>query len=222
MTGRVVIENAKAPLTDRERRARMHVYAEPVTAELGMPGAVVELQGEGQADFAIRGLLAGEYYFMAETGGVVKSVQWNGRDYSDEPFDASAGHDFTDVVVIVTTERVGIAGTVRDALGVPVSAAAVICFPSDPSLWDRYGLFPRRLGSVLADDAGAFMTRKLGSGIGGLPAGDYSLVAVDEAYATAWQNRAFLAAASRVATRVRVGWGETARVNLRLQEIKVP
>jgi hypothetical protein len=222
LSGRVVFNDPQRLLTERQRSGRVDVYLEPVMEELGMPGAAAELRGASEAVFAIRGLLGGEYYLVASSPGIVQSIQWNGQDYTDRPFDASMQGEFSNVTVTITSERVQIEGTVHSRDGAPAADAAVICFPADAALWDSFGLFPRRLGSVLTDDAGQFSIRKLGSGFGGLPAGDYLLVAVDGTRQDAWIDRAFLKASSRFATRIRADWGTTTTVNLRLQEVTTP
>jgi hypothetical protein len=181
-----------------------------------------ELGGASEAVFAIRGLLGGEYYLVASSPGIVQSIHWNGQDYTDRPFDASMQGEFSNVTVTITTERVQIEGTVHSRDGAPAADAAVICFPADAALWNSFGLFPRRLGSVLTDDAGQFSIRRLGNSFGGFPAGDYLLVAVDGNRRDAWTDRAFLQAASRIATRIRADWGKTATLNLRLQQVATP
>jgi hypothetical protein len=222
LSGRLVVKDPQRLLTERQRSERISVYLEPVMDDLGMPSAAVELGGGSEVPFAIRGLLGGEYYLVVSGPGVVQEIQWNGQDYTDRSFDAGMQADFSNVTVTITTERVQIDGTVYARDGTPAADAAVICFPADAMLWDSFGLFPRRLGSVLVDDAGYFSIRRLGSGFGGLPAGDYLLVAVDGRRQDEWTNRAFLRAATAIATRIRAEWGRTTTVNLRLQQVTTP
>jgi hypothetical protein len=210
-------------LTSAQKSRPLNLFAEPVNPRLGMPGAIARFGDDGTAAFTIHGLLPGRYFLIGfALPGVIKSIVWNGRDYTDQPFDTALVQDYTGVVVTVTSQRVRITGTVRDARGVPVSDAVVICFPSNPDDWERFGLVPRRLGSVHTDENGGFAFGSFGGPTGGLPAGQYSLVAVDESRADAWQDRGFLAAASRVATSVGVEWGDTPTVDLRLQETALP
>ena len=59
------------------------------------------------------GLMAGEYVLRIN-GAVVRSITWDGQDYTVSSFDASAGRDFTDVVVTVTTAASSLSGVVND------------------------------------------------------------------------------------------------------------
>jgi hypothetical protein len=139
----------------------------------------------------------------------VKSVQWQGRDCTDRPFDATSGRDIDDVVVTFTFETAAIAGFVRDVKGQILTTGAVIAFPTDRTLWSRYGFAPSRIKSAPVSTNGQFT-------ITPLPAGDYYVLAVDDAQATAWQDPAFLGAAAVRAEKATVGWGETRSVNLTL------
>jgi hypothetical protein len=53
-----------------------------------------------------------------------------------------------------------------------------------------------------------------------VPAGDYLVLAVDDESAERWKDPAFLEAASRVATRVSIAWGETKAQDLTVQEVR--
>jgi hypothetical protein len=163
--------------------------------------------------FTIEGLRPGEYLLRVISPSA-KSIAWNGKDYTFAPFDASAGQDFRDVVVTTTTQTVRIDGTVRTPAGAP-AMAAVIYFPVDRDGWHKYGLQPSRLRSTITGTSGAFSITRI-------PAGEYFLVAVDETLANAWQDPAFLDAASRVAARVDVAWGETKTQALVIQQVRVP
>ena len=57
----------------------------------------------------------------------------------------------------------------------PADAATVIVFPTDRDAWTNYGTSPRRLRNVRVDKTGAFS-------IGNLPAGEYFVAAVPEAW----------------------------------------
>jgi hypothetical protein len=135
---------------------------------------------------------------------------WKGRDHTFTPFDASAGLDAAGVVVTLTDKTQSIRGTVS---AVPADRQAiVIAYPADPERWTDFGLVPAliRTGRP-ANDATYQLT---------LPAGDFFLVAVDQAQANAWSDPAFLKAAARVATRVALGSGETRTQDLRFSEVR--
>jgi hypothetical protein len=156
--------------------------------------------------FAIDGLFGGRYLLRSSflSYGVV-SVVWDGREVRDSGFDASAGTDFTGVVVTLTDKKIEINGTVSDAR--PSGRAAVLVFPVDPARWTNY-----------AWDATAFKTARAGSNgsfqIQNLPAGDFNVIAVDASQIDEWTDPDFLKAAAPLAQRVTLKWGDKSTVNL--------
>jgi hypothetical protein len=165
--------------------------------------------------FAAVGLQPGAYLLRANVPRpwIVKSISWNGKDYTHLAFDASSGGEFADVTLTLTTRAATIAGTARDERGLPSETAAIIAFPVDAAGWTDYGLTPTRIKAVLSGQAGQF---KLTS----LPAGDYNVIAVDADQIEAWHDPAFLSRAAGAALRVRVDWGETATQDIRVRAIK--
>jgi hypothetical protein len=221
MSGRIVVEDPPAPGTmERPGAAALFLSAQPADPSLVFAPASPENLGSDA--FTIRGLPAGDHYLDAGAlGRVIKSIEWNGQDYTDRPFDTSAGHDFGGIVVTLTSRSSTLVGTVRDGGGATVPSAVVLAFPASRAHWGAAGLLrPRRFGSVATDERGAYR-------ISGpqpfrlLPAGEYFLVAVRSIPAN-WTMPDVLEAASRVATRVAVDWGETKVVDLRSQQIVAP
>ncbi len=164
--------------------------------------------------FKIDGLMPGPYVLRSlGVGGTIKSIEWEGRDYADRPFDAAGGQDIEGVVVTLTYDLARITGTVRTAAGAS-AGGAVIVFPTDPARWSSYGFTPPRIASTQAGTNGAFtVTPSL--------AGEYFVLAVDAAQSGAWRDPKFLEAAAPLATRVTVGWGETKSVDLSIVTVKV-
>ena len=198
MNGTIIVEGG----SDGRAMPAPGLAAEPAGGEaaLGRPMMLRRTSPDNAArPFRIEGLMPGEY-FLRPTGFVVKSIVWKGRDYVDQPFDASTGEDFEGIVVTVTTRGGRVTGTVHEAGGGPSADAAVIIFPVQPAGWRRYGLRPPRIRSTTTSTAGEYS-------LSSLPAGDYYLIAVPNARRNAWTDPAFLEAASRVATRVAVEWG---------------
>jgi hypothetical protein len=197
MTGRVDWNGAPPQV--------LGVIAEPArgSTSLGTPRS---WNAPGQVDtFTIDGILPGSYLLRVQAfgaQGIVKSVRWNGRDYTTTPFDVSAEQELRDVVITFTPESSALTGFVRDRAGMRAPGAAVVIFPVEREQWANYGLTPRRIKSGTAGLDGSYR-------VAGVPAGDYFVVAVDAAQVNAWQDPAFLAAAAGVATRITVAWGET-------------
>jgi len=150
----------------------------------------------GSATFTIEGLMAGEYVLRV-SGVTIESIAWDGQDYTDRPFDGSAGRDVTGVVVTVANASSSISGIVSDRNVPLTSGAAVIAFPVERERWSNYGLNPTRLKSVLTTTDGRYR-------VDGLPAGEYYLLAVPASQERAWLDPAFLAARAAQASRVRI------------------
>ena len=154
------------------------------------------------------GLAPGQYVVRVRSAEswTVKSVLANSRDVTNLFIDVS-GSDIDDVVVTMTDKAAAISGTVRGTGSTPASAAVVVVFPSDAAAWSNYGMTPNRIKSTSVSSVGGYR-------LGGLPAGDYLIVAVDESLLTAWQDPAWLKNAATNATRLSVAWGETKAVDL--------
>jgi hypothetical protein len=165
--------------------------------------------------FAIDGLQPGLYtlrFASLGNGGRLKSITMDGKDYTNRPIDASGGGDLTGIVVTVTDKAVKLGGSVRDTQGRLADHGAVIAFPVEPEQWSGYGFTPRRIVSTSVSTAGSYQHSSV-------MAGDYFLIAVNEALAAAWQDPKFLAAAALVATRVTLEWGDVKALDLTLQQV---
>jgi hypothetical protein len=116
--------------------------------------------------FEIRDLMATGSLRVEEPTGQwwIKNVRIDGREVSDVPIDFRAGTSFDNVQVVVTRRAAQVGGAVVGASG-----AVVVIFPTDPSLWTPT---TRRIAVTSPDRTGQFV-------IGGLPSGDYQVVAVD-------------------------------------------
>jgi len=151
--------------------------------------------------FTIEGLMAGDYFLRIGLGGrgkaVVESITWEGKDYSDRPFDGNVGRDIAGVVVTLTSASSSISGLVSDGNATLSSGAAVIAFPVEPERWSNYGLNPTRITSVLTTSDGRYR-------LDGLPIGEYYLLAVPMSQERAWIDPAFLARYASRAARVRI------------------
>jgi hypothetical protein len=210
LTGRLVIE--RDPAKAAPTIAIPRVSLEPANGSPALGLLRVQYGPEGaQENFTVEGLRAGAYCLRinAVGGWLIKSITWQGRDYTDQPFDAATAQEFVDVVVTVTNAAPVVTGMVRDGRGQPVANAAVIAFPTDRALWTNYGFTPTRLKSTRSSSTGEYR-------MSAVPAGDYYLVAVPAAQATAWQDPAFLEKAAGTAARISITWGGQKAQNLRI------
>jgi hypothetical protein len=216
--GRVIWENGEPkPLgfaggfaggTTPRPPASSPAYAEPAdgSASLGMPrGSYTFETGE----FEITGLKLGAYRLRIWSVPTIKSISWNGQDYTDRPFDASEGHDFDGVIVTVTDKVATFTGTVRDDRGLPVTTGQVIVFPANRQLWSGYGFRAQRLQSTGVSSGGSYTVT--------VPAGDYHVVALTDLPEEGWQVEEFLARAAQGSTPVAIDWEQTRSQNLTIR-----
>lgn len=226
MTGHFVLERDPS----REAGPAPHtvtISLDPATGEshFGMPRPRQPLAAD-ESSFTIQNVLAGRYWLRAlvqteaafsdtavitaanrlatTPGWLVKSVTWNGRNYADEPFDATQATEFTGVVVTLTDAVPELTGTVRATPELPRDRAMVIAFPVNPDRWRDAGLRPDRLKTAVVSSAGTYRFVNL-------PAGDYFVAGVDRAHMNsgAWRDPGFLIRAQRAASRVTLRWGAT-------------
>jgi hypothetical protein len=203
ISGRFVIDTTESRIALSALTPYLEVAAQPAGAEPSLR------EGRGGAvpsapvlDFVVQDVLPGDYVFrMLGEAAMTKAVTLGGRDYTGLPLTIGDRH-LSGLLVTVTSRGARIEGVVRDAHGQPAAQAAVMHFPTDPARWRRFGPQPERLRTVRADTQGRFDFVRM-------PAGDYFLLAIDDALADRWKDPAFLEAAARLATRVSVGWGET-------------
>ena len=212
MTGRIVWEDANGAAM--EARPVVSVLASPVNGDLalGQPRSVMD-PDDPPGYFYLDGLLPGQYLMSVLGGATLKSVTWNNKDCTDTGIDATGGTDIKGVVITMTLQTTVISGTIRNRKGEAAANTAAIVFPADRALWTNFGTQPARIRALTATTTGAFFVR-------GLPAGDYLIVAVDDSQVERWKDPSFFDAASRVASRISIGWGETKTQDLIVQEIR--
>jgi hypothetical protein len=156
--------------------------------------------GQGnRSTFTFEGVMAGAYVLRVGIGtsATVESIMWDGQDYAERPFDATAGRDIRDVVMTLTTASSVVTGRVTDGGPALTAGAAVMAFPVEPARWSNYGFNPTGLVSVLTTSDGRYR-------VDGLPKGDYYFLAVPESQERAWLDPAFLAAHASRASRVHI------------------
>jgi hypothetical protein len=215
ISGRLVYAGAARAADAPLARNVVSLFAEPANGDalLGLPS------GRSTPDdlrFKVDGLLHGLYVLQVQSlsaAGEVQSIEWQGRDYTDRPFDTTAGRDIEDVTITMTRVMTRLGGTVRDAKGAVAAVGRVIVFPTDRSLWTSYGLRPGRLRSAQVPTSGAFTLP--------IRAGEYFVAAIDQGGPTDWMDPQFLEAAAAGATRITVLPGETKTVDLALTTVKV-
>jgi hypothetical protein len=214
LSGRIV-SDVSTPPTAMKSRVGTTVYAEPAAGDptLGVPRTNIVLADPAQP-FTLEGLRPGEYFLRVSLseGTIVKSIAWQNRDFTYRPFDTAVGENIAEVVITVTDKVARMSGTVRDARGLPVDTGAALCFPVEREQWTRFGFRPARIISAEITNGGSYRMS--------LPAGSYYLVAVGPLELDGWKDPAFLDAASRVATRITVDWGQAVTQDIALRRIR--
>ncbi len=134
-----------------------------------------------------------------------KAAMLKGRDVSLDPLDLQS--DVSELRIVFTDEATEVSGTVRDESGQIDSATGVVIFPVDRAQWSSGGVSPRRLVHARPSASGRYRVQDL-------PAGQYFIVAVDDAGAEHWQDVRMLEAMSRVAQRLVIEDGDKKTVDL--------
>jgi hypothetical protein len=204
ISGSVSFEsNAASP--DESARESLRIVLE--TESGGHPGVPPAHVGPA-GGFAIPGLLPDRYRLTlagAPPGWFLASATVAGRDVSLDWLDLTSGVDVDRVTIRLTDRPSAVTGSVVDATGRHLAGGRIIAMPAQRG----DGLSPRRLRSVRADVYGFYV-------LPGLPAGDYDVVAVDDADNVDWHDIDVLNRLARSATRVRLADGGTSPVNLKV------
>jgi uncharacterized protein (DUF2141 family) len=216
IAGRVEFENAApaAAPPNAATPARMWsgamLAADPADASVTRGQQSVSVnRNDAPARFTLTHLEPGQYLVRAigPQGWMVKSVAYEGRDRTSQPFDISAGQHVDGIVVTLTQARATIAGTVTTANGAAAAGARIAAFPADSTRWTDFGFSPPDMVSATTSRDGTYRLS--------LPAGDYLVAIVPSAWRDRWRDPEFFAAAAG-APRVSVGWGETRTANLKV------
>ena len=209
--GRVQFDGA-ADRPDTTQLQRIPILVEPAD---GMMNLRIAPQGrfDANGEFATGGLIGGRYFIRpagAPPGWFFKEARYEGSDLAETPI-ALEGRDLAGVTIVFTDRPTDLTGTVRGGEGSADDSATVLIFPADEAAWQTYGVNPRRLRSVRTTKAGTFKAV-------GLPAGDYSVVAVPDEMTADWQDPRVLATLARDATHVSLTDGERKTIDLRTQQ----
>lgn len=177
------------------------------------------------------------------SGWTFQSVMHNGNDITSRVIEFGAGKSISGVEIIYT-DRVGeIEATVADEGGQPTQDYVVLAFPAEKEKWGDQRFVRIQMvsvqqqqanamaagptaGRVMANgvDPGAFalggINQNAGNTLRTLLAGDYYVVALDDAAYEDIRDAEYLEKLSQMATRVSLSPGETQTVQLR--RVKAP
>ncbi len=175
---------------------------------LTLPGASrVSVRDDGT--FTFRALMGPNLLRMgsAPAGWMLKSIVLDGRDITDTPYDFKSGQKVTSLDVTVTRQAARLDGAVQDDRGRPVADYAVVAFSTDPARWGAETRFVR---AAVPGRDGTFQ-------IGGLPADEYFVIALDSLESGEETDRERLESWRGKATRVTLADRESKRVDLTLR-----
>ena len=169
------------------------------------PPRVIEVDDAGK--FRVAGLLPGEYLLRTtpRRGWFQKAVSVDGT-ITDAAILVESGRDL-DVVITVTDRPSEVSGVVRNDRLAPVAGATVIAQPASRGPTSPVNAALARLVRTDANGAYAFFA---------LPAGEYSITAVDERALEGWQETRRLEAIRTAGVRVSVKDGEFRPLDLHL------
>jgi protocatechuate 3,4-dioxygenase beta subunit len=111
-------------------------------------------------------------------GWMLSRVHVGADDFVDRPIDFSRAGT-TPITVVLTRRGATVSGTVRDRDRAPAAGAHVVIFSSDTARWFQD---ERAIQWTRTDAEGRYLSRPL-------PAGDYLIVAVDDARVRDWPPR---------------------------------
>jgi hypothetical protein len=208
VSGQLAFQGAAAQPTP-DARSGIGILLEPADGRTAGLTSIARGRVDATGSFTTIGVPAGKYILRvtgAPQGWTLRSAVFAGRDITEtavELKDESAAGVF----LSFTDRPTELSGTARDGSGNGDATASILVFPVEPTAWVDTGTQPRRLLQARTGRDGSFR-------LGGLPPGEYHVVAIAGTAARSWQDPQYLDAVSRSATQVRIGEGETRAVTL--------
>jgi len=176
-------------------------------------GSVLSGSALGQVDaeghFRVADVMPGKYKISIAPprGWRAKSIDIDTRDALDFMVEVKANEDIANAVATFTNKPAEVAGTLQDASGKPTSDYTIILFSADQRFWTPQS---RRIVSTRPSTDGKFSFRDL-------PAGDYKLIALDDAEPDSWFDVNFLRQILGPAMSVAIAEGEKKTQDIRVK-----
>lgn len=210
VTGRYVFERGSASPVDPATLNLSLVAVNPI------PGLPSTFRAAMQPDGTLRipSVAPGRYVARVDVPASMAGARWtlksavvSGRDVADRPLvAASDGGELAGVIVTFTDRASAVSGRLVDVSGRPVTRYSIVVFTQDRSLWLPSA---RRIRAVRPATDGSFE-------VGGLPAGDYAIAAVDNAEDADLSEAGFLSEILAAAFKVTLTEGESKRQDFRV------
>jgi len=183
----------------------------PVSRALtAAPVRVGVVQPDGA--FRVGGLMPGEYEVVLTmpaamgTAWAMSAIEHNTRDLRDTPL-TFAGGSFTDVNIVMTTQRTELSGRLTSESGAPATDYYVVAFPADRTLWHPAS---PRVRVLRPGVDGLFAARDL-------PPGTYRLAALTDVEDDEHRRPEFLESIYESGISVTVTAGTTTRQDVRIR-----
>ena len=145
---------------------------------------IIRVGGQGPED--------GQWWF--------ESVQWQGRDVTNEPVDFARGAG--ELLIVMAARPTAIVGSVEDIAGIPMTEACVVMLPANEDLQHAWST---AVGITTTDRRGRFYFT-------GMPPGDYRVEGLGHSCPDRGQLLDDAHVFMRRATPVTVGQGKVARI----------
>jgi hypothetical protein len=205
--GRILFDGAKPP-TDVKASSLAILTQAGSSGPRDLTGGRATIRDDWTFD--IRGILGKRTVRLSAPGGdwFLKAVEIDGRDVTDSPVDFNATTVLEDVQVVLTQKRTQVQGRALSLRNEPASDYAAIVFPEEPERWHTGS---RYIQAGRPDQQGLFTIR-------GLPPGRYLAAAVDYLESGEERDPDLLKSLVVRSSRLTLGEGEAARIDLRLVE----
>jgi hypothetical protein len=148
------------------------------TSQGGVMSGSSFAQVDAEGHFKVTDVMPGRYRMTvtAPRGWRAKSIDVEGRDALDFMLDVKANNDVNGAIVTFTNRPAELTGMLQDASGQATSDYTIVLFPAEQKYWTPQS---RRILSTRPSTDGKYSFRDL-------PAGDYKLVALDDAEPDSW------------------------------------
>jgi protocatechuate 3,4-dioxygenase beta subunit len=206
VAGQLLTDQGTVPAILRDR---VKIVGRPLAEDADLKVGGIDDSGDVQDDgtFYVGGLFGRtRIRAILPEGWMLKAVQRDGRDITDEWVDLGSRERIPGIQVIVSDRVTAVTGRVIDQKNVTVSDGTVVIFHREQEKWIDES---RYLRAVRPDERGQFEIR-------GLPPGDYLAAAVGYVEEGGWNDPSFLESIRRSAQPLSLAEGATAAISLRL------
>lgn len=207
MSGRLVFDQNAAP---PQAATQFRVIPRPVIREGPTSNSAGPDNGRIKPDwsFTLSAVMGANRIGIGglPSGWAVKSIDGQGRDFTDAPVEFGNGEKYDDVIITLTNRFPVLTGTTTDRQTAPIDAM-VIVFADDQTKWAEDS---RMVRTIRSDKAGTFR-------LTALPPGDYLAIALEYVVDGDWNDPQFLESLRDQASRVSLREGTAGTVSLQVK-----